>query len=491
MTDEEIERCHICDRQNQGKQQYYVNYDSLEEHFRQAHFLCLDKDCLEKKFVVFDTEMDLKAHQLETHPLGLSKDARRDARRVDMSTFNFRAPHEQQRGLRREGRGRGRGQDPNTEPIPQSSAQPMRRDELAYHRQMAIQSAQSVSTRTFGGQLSSAEAPRGRPSPSVVENASNETQHAMPGTNAITTRPSLEDTNGASREAGSAGARVPMTPKEQARALQHRAVTDRVATLVNNDPHKLEEFKSKVSSFRKSEISSTELVDSFFTMFDTSSAELGKLVKELAELYDSATKRESLLKAWSDWRAINEDYPSLPGPSGIPAGTGINALAKGGSRVLKLKSSTAQSSRSAMGVQGSWGSATSSSTFPPLPRGQNSGAPWVAASSARRISPQPSRAPLQTHTARKVLGGVADEFPALPAAARPTTTLFRPGAGGGGAVLRDGWGRAGTAGNAWGGSGQAGSSVASEATSSEDPKANGQTKKKGKQNKKQVLYHFG
>jgi len=80
---------------------------------------------MEKKFVVFDSEMDLKAHQIETHPNGLTKDALRDARRVDMSGFQFRAPHEQESGRRDDrrregGRGRGRGRDPNAEPLPAS-----------------------------------------------------------------------------------------------------------------------------------------------------------------------------------------------------------------------------------------------------------------------------------------------------------------------------------------------------------------------------------
>ncbi|KAL8865999.1 MAG: hypothetical protein Q9174_006561, partial [Haloplaca sp. 1 TL-2023] len=160
------ERCHICDRRNSGRQQqYYVDYNSLEQHFRKDHFMCADEECLEKKFVVFDSEMDLKAHQLQTHPNGLSKDARRDARLVDISGFDYRTPYNGSRGGRRERQGRP-GRDPNTEALPPSSAQPLRRDELAYQRQMAIHSAQSVAPRTFGGQLSS--------TPAVAARANNQ-----------------------------------------------------------------------------------------------------------------------------------------------------------------------------------------------------------------------------------------------------------------------------------------------------------------------------
>lgn len=35
-----------------------------EMHFRESHFFCEEEICLEKKFVVFETEVDLKAHQV-------------------------------------------------------------------------------------------------------------------------------------------------------------------------------------------------------------------------------------------------------------------------------------------------------------------------------------------------------------------------------------------------------------------------------------------
>ena len=63
---EKHERCHICDRRNQSVTPvYYLNYDTLEDHFRKDHFLCADKECLERKFVVFESEMDMQGHQLE------------------------------------------------------------------------------------------------------------------------------------------------------------------------------------------------------------------------------------------------------------------------------------------------------------------------------------------------------------------------------------------------------------------------------------------
>ncbi|OCL06246.1 hypothetical protein AOQ84DRAFT_343564 [Glonium stellatum] len=498
------ERCHICDRQNQGRQQqYYVDYNALEIHFRKDHFLCPEQDCLDKKFVVFDSEMDLKAHQLEAHPHGLSKDARRDARRVDMSGFQYRAPHEPERGGRREGRGRGRGRDPNTAPIPQSSAQPLRRDELAYQRQMAIQSAQSVSNRTFGGQLTSTDAFAARPPPRAQEPVTVTAPRPVQSVSTISTSTSSLGI-GSTTElpmAGSPPREAAVTPQEQARRLRHNAVTERAANILRNDQTKLTEFRSKISSYRNSKLSATELIESFFSLFDTSSVELGKLIKELADIFEIANKRDDLLKAWSDWKAINEDYPSLPGPSGLLLSGG--STAHGGSRVLKLKSSTAQSSRSAVSRQGSWGSASSSNPFPQLPSGvagsgsragapKQGATPWAASSAATRLSPVPSRVSSQVSLARNTSSDLSEAFPALPAAAKPTSTLFSPGYGGGGVMRRDNGGRS-TPVNAWGAGSTSGVSAfaISPNEPAEDGAAGAGQKKKGNKNKKQTLFHFG
>ncbi|EAT88887.2 hypothetical protein SNOG_03682 [Parastagonospora nodorum SN15] len=298
---------------------YYVNYDSLEVHFKKDHFLCPDRECLDKKFVVFDSEMDLKAHQIESHPNGLTKDALRDARRVDMSGFQFRAPHEQDNGGRRDdrrregGRGRGRGRDPNAEPLPASSAQTLSRAELAYQRQMEAQNSTTGTTRAFGGQLTAptpGEAFAARPPPNASE----------PPTVTASRPPVGSDlANGVGQLSLNAQstASAPQTPQEQARLLRHNAVIERATGLLRNDAPKLQEFRSSISAYRNSKTSATQLIEGFFALFDTNSKEIGKLIKELADIFEIPAKREGLLKAWNDWKAINEDYPSLPGSSAL------------------------------------------------------------------------------------------------------------------------------------------------------------------------------
>lgn len=492
------EKCHICDRRDEGRRpQYYVDYNSLELHFRKDHFLCPDRECLEKKFVVFGSEMDLKAHQLAEHPNGLTKDAIRDARRVDLGAFSDlrerydpRDERRRDRGGRgggdRDGRGRGRGRDPNAEPIPASSAQPLRRDEIAYQRQMAIQSSSTVNSRTFGGQLSApshAEAYAARPpeqAPTAMQGP-RRPQDAFPSLGSL--RAAVEPPTPSRSPAPANDA--PLTPQEQARRLRHQAVTDRALKMLQGDQVKLSEFRTKVSHFKNGQNSAAELVEDFVALFEQRpAAEVGSLIKELADIFEIQAKRDELLKGWNDWKALNEteDYPSLPGGSSSATGAGSSL---GGKRVLKLKTATSQSARSAVGRAGGWGNTQASNLFPALPvarmtGGRASGAPktaWAGATAASSSAPvarpvaQPSRAAAPT-------SGV-DAFPALPAAAKPLSSAFTPG---GRNVIRTPQSQSSMA-NAWG---------ASSSNTQEEAmlEGNENQKKKGNKNKK-VLIAWG
>jgi hypothetical protein len=495
------ERCYLCDRRNVGRQpQYYVDYNSLEAHFRKDHFLCFDRECLEKKFVVFDSEIDLKAHQLEAHPNDLSKDARREARRIDMSGFDYRSQVQfDGRGGRRdrEGRGRGRGRDLNAEPVPPSSAQPLRRDELAYQRQMAIQGSRPVSTRTFGGHLTAETFAAGPPIRSDVR-ADNIDATTRPE-GSLASLGSLSLSSGPQARAPPLAQPQSLNPQEQARRLRHAAATERACNMLGNDSHKVAEFRAKISAYRASTITASDLIDCFFSLFDTTTVELGKLIKELADLFEIDSKRSDLLKAWNDWRAASEDYPALPGSASTPS------IGQGGARVLKLKSSTAQSSRSSANRQGSWGlgAAVSSSSNPilPLPAGYSASAnragagrvgatPWTTpSSSSQPTSRTTSEAPPSSRTT--AAQSSTEAFPALPAAKQPTTTIFGYGSG---AMRR--YGNAPSSSNVWSGGVGSGntSGTASENEGEGVGEGSGGTgggKRKGNKNKKQMLFQWG
>eukprot|EP01135_Chromosphaera_perkinsii_P007624 Nk52_evm80s914 gene=Nk52_evmTU80s914 len=93
--------CHLCE--NDGiRDLYFPGYNDLEDHFRSDHFLCEDSECLEKKFIVFRTKIDLKGHQAEEHigKMKLSQAQARQARQIDT---NFAYRNQQTHGRSNEG----------------------------------------------------------------------------------------------------------------------------------------------------------------------------------------------------------------------------------------------------------------------------------------------------------------------------------------------------------------------------------------------------
>lgn len=168
--------------------------------------------------------------------------------------------------------------------------------------------------------------------------------------------------------------------------------------------------------------------------------------------------------------------------------------------MLQLKSSTAQSSRSAVSKQSSWGNAANSDPFPTISvsanrvgAGRVGPTPWVASStsltSTSRPSSHPSSQPLPTSSAST--GSIAsDAFPALPATAKPNTLI----AGLTKRSVRWDAGRGNSTGaiNPWSGSaGAATKEVGNESEIPAEGEAEGAGKKKSGKGKKQMLYRFG
>lgn len=89
---EKHERCFICDRNrinNRPEYNYYRDYSSLENHFREKHYACGVQSCLHKKFVVFESKLELQDHMVNTHPeiVGTSRQAR-----IVETNFTFSRP---------------------------------------------------------------------------------------------------------------------------------------------------------------------------------------------------------------------------------------------------------------------------------------------------------------------------------------------------------------------------------------------------------------
>lgn len=59
-------KCHVCEKQGLANQ-YFRDYRALEKHFDLKHFLCKDVQCIAARFMVFENDIDMRAHELSVH----------------------------------------------------------------------------------------------------------------------------------------------------------------------------------------------------------------------------------------------------------------------------------------------------------------------------------------------------------------------------------------------------------------------------------------
>ena len=54
--------CTVCPRKN-----LFPNYERLNDHFNKQHFMCDHPSCLEQRFIVFKTKLELQSHKVTVH----------------------------------------------------------------------------------------------------------------------------------------------------------------------------------------------------------------------------------------------------------------------------------------------------------------------------------------------------------------------------------------------------------------------------------------
>ena len=99
------EHCFLCRRARPTEYAYFRDYADLDAHFARSHHRCPHPECLEKKFVVFASDGELRAHALKEHGGNLSKAERRAAATIQLD-FG-----ERERGGGREGGREGGGRE--------------------------------------------------------------------------------------------------------------------------------------------------------------------------------------------------------------------------------------------------------------------------------------------------------------------------------------------------------------------------------------------
>ncbi|KAF5334514.1 hypothetical protein D9611_013777 [Ephemerocybe angulata] len=477
---ERHEECFICKR-NEVRDQYFQNYEQLEKHFNTVHFPCRQAECQAKKFVVFNSALDLKAHMVEEHGGDMSARDRKDARRIQ-ADFTFEEPR---------AAAPRRGGQQQAQPAPPAAGPSQSRASGSGDRRRAA----------FGGSLTAAQ-----PSQAAQSSA-----RSTPGASRSSTPPSDSAADPAILE-------------------RHAVFMSRLEALSGNSPNAVPAVRAAARGYKTSENSARDFISTVWNVLDHNLDSTASIVNAFVDLLDEEDKKQDLLASWKGF--VIEQRRQFPDLVPTAVGSGYSNITSG--RVLNAKNSTAarssqQSSRQVLDrvarIAGSSstataaivGSSSSSSSatatrpperFPPLSsaapstssgfrQGQRT-TPWsAAATSAARGGAVDVKAKSSTRPA--VSSGQRPPPPKLSNAAFPEL----PSAGvsraprpmvSGNQSLRNILGTTNAPqGSAWSGEGTGGSNEGSgvdgEGEAQAAPPAGGKSKKKGKQ--KQTLFTLG
>ncbi|KAG0208355.1 hypothetical protein BGX28_000649 [Mortierella sp. GBA30] len=381
------EQCFLCLRRN-IRHQYYDKYPDLERHLHSEHYACMEPECLEKKFVVFDSDLDLKAHEAEVHPHSAhgQRTRQRDARKIDIN-FSY---HSGESGSSRRGgrtnRQQGQSRQSQEADVPtQPQLTPHQIQQIALQQQLALEqerrnnsealeatqddianlSLNSSSTaksmlRTqppagFGASLSEpapvrpqssatsaaarvaaniqrTSSPMRSSSPVVVTQSRSE----WPAMSAATASPTTTAAAAARTQPSVANkGEVSVAPET---LNKHAALQDRVQQFLQGGAGTLSHFRTLTTQYRNSQIPANQYIASLSSLFGSDLEKTGKVVQGLYDVLDSESKKAEMIRAWQDYRTVQHQFPSLESTV-TSSPTMADIVTPSTRRVLVIKSS--------------------------------------------------------------------------------------------------------------------------------------------------------
>nr|XP_019011646.1 uncharacterized protein I206_03749 [Kwoniella pini CBS 10737]OCF50427.1 hypothetical protein I206_03749 [Kwoniella pini CBS 10737] len=290
------EECHVC-RGLGDKDVYFQNYNALEKHFNQDHFPCQQPICLEKKFVVFGTEMDLKAHTITEHSESMSSRDKAQSRQIAVDFSSDRRPGNRQQGSR--GFTLAQPFDPSQRQLNKDRQEENRR------------------RKAFATGLTREDGSSGSRVTQQAEESAN------PAAYASTSRDDVDEIV----------------------ATRHAELLSRVSMLVSDSPTKLSSFRSAVRSYKNNESAAKDMVDTIFHVFDRDLDTTTGVVREISSLFSTdadGEKERNVLEALNAFRIEQqEQFPSLGNVT--PRGLGSNYAGITSGKILNAKKTTGRS----------------------------------------------------------------------------------------------------------------------------------------------------
>ncbi|KAJ2166563.1 hypothetical protein GGH15_002677 [Coemansia sp. RSA 562] len=442
------EQCFICVRNKNGQQVYYENYGTLEEHFNNDHFPCEHPSCLEKKFVVFESRLDLQGHDLSEHGQSIvGQRARREAKQVNVD-FRYAGSGSSSAGAGR-GRSAAAGHRPTTMTVNGPDATGVsiagRRRPTGFGRVSSTprQPTPVRATPTEGTSTPEPSSPEPEPEtlwPTLGSNsaASTGSQRSTASTSSAMRdrvpsnfgRLSIADSRKTTEPYSTSALNAEATAK-------HQDLLQRVSAFLSHREQPVERFRQMTTRFKDGQMTAEDYIQSCWLLFLTVPGKnakemIQKTMRSVSELLPDAALKDVLLKALNVHRIKQQQFPALT-PLIVSR---KSAAAEPTARVLVIKpgtktatptskKTTALKPRSEHVIPPTRNvpvvSKLSESAFPSL--GGNSQAARSAAqtssTSHNSYSAKFNRAPSSTAFKASAAPSGASEFPDMPPASAP------------------------------------------------------------------------
>ncbi|KAG6852301.1 hypothetical protein C0991_001115 [Blastosporella zonata] len=302
---ERHEECFICKR-NEVRDQYFQNYESLENHFNRGHHPCTQSQCLARKFVVFNTPLDLQAHMVDEHGGDMTSRDKKDARRIQ-ADFEF---EEVGVGGRHGRRDRGTHRDREREPPLQSRPAPPEPAPAPPPPAVVRPPGPGRRREGFGGSLTVEGQDRHSPPSNVTPQQS---------------RPSSP----------------PRGNVDPAVLERHEMFIARLQFLAKSPGTAVPVVKAAIRGYRASESSAKDLISTIWNVLDQNLEHTASIVNAFVDLLDQEEKKQDLLSSWKGFEIEQRrQFPDLVPTAIAPSGTGGYAAITTG-RVLNAKHATA------------------------------------------------------------------------------------------------------------------------------------------------------
>ncbi|KAJ1890672.1 hypothetical protein LPJ66_007340, partial [Kickxella alabastrina] len=390
-------------------------------------------ECLEKKFVVFENDIDLQSHDLEEHSGSIvGQRARRDAKHINV---NFQTST-QQGGSSGSANASGFGQNSNSGVASGSGSRNKNKSRQNAEQRgpsaMAVNGPDATGVSIAGRQRPSGFGHVSEIQPQAQAQAQTQTQ-LQPASNSYSriisapvSRPTSSEPNpepeastlwptlgtdagpmrnraptafGRLSEPAGGRARDPaITAISEETIASHQELLQRVSAYLSHRDQPVSRFRQLTTQYKNNQVSAEDYVQNCWLLFLTvpgrnAKEMIQKTVKTVSSLLPEANQKERLLKALGEHRIKQQQFPALTPLTG--SGTKSGGLSANGStaRVLVIKQAAGSSGGGGASRAG-WTKPTQAPTTSPTASSSRSRAE-VSVYESKRAS---STAPLSSTT---------------------------------------------------------------------------------------------